>query len=125
MRRVLIVADDTFIVRAICLALRRAAGLEVVGAVDGRGPVGAQLLELHPHVVIVDDMENPDDALARLREVAEVAPGTTALLLTLRRGDGWVDQALEAGAQTVLSKTMHPAALGAVLRSASRRLTAD
>jgi DNA-binding NarL/FixJ family response regulator len=118
MKRVLIIADDAFVVQAIRLTLRPATDLDVVGSVDGRGPVGARLLELHPHVVIVDDMENPDDALDRLREVGTVLPDAAALLLTLRSDREWTDQALAAGAQTVLSKTVHPVVLGAALRSA-------
>jgi DNA-binding NarL/FixJ family response regulator len=120
MKRVLIIADDAFVVQAIRSTLLRATDVEVVGSLDGRRPVGAQMLELHPHVVIVDDMENPDDALDRLREVGNVLPDAAALLLTLRGDREWTDQALAAGAQTVLSKTMHPFVLGAALRSAER-----
>lgn len=120
MKRVLIIADDAFVVHAIRLTLRGATDLEVVGSLDGRGPVGARLLELHPDLVIVDDMENPDDALDRLREVGKVLPDAAALLLTLRCDREWTDQALAAGAQTVLSKTVHPVVLGAALRAAKR-----
>jgi len=118
MKRVLIIADDAFVVQAIRLTLRGATDLDVVGSLDGRGPVGAQLVDLHPHLVIVDDMENPDDALDRLREIGKVLPDAAALLLTLRCDREWTDQALAAGAQTVLSKTAHPVVLGAALRSA-------
>src|SRR5881628_3693367 len=114
MKRVLIIADDAFVVQAIRLALRQTAGFQVVGSLDGRGPIGPQLLELRPEVVIVDDMQDPDDALDRLREVGEVTPDATPLLLTLRRDQAWLDQAVEAGARTVLSKTVHPVALGTV-----------
>jgi DNA-binding NarL/FixJ family response regulator len=120
MKRVLIIADDAFVVHAIRLTLRGATDLDVVGSLDGRGPVGARLLELHPDLVIVDDMENPDDALDRLREVGKVLPDAAALLLTLRCDREWTDQALAAGAQTVLSKTVHPVVLGAALRAAKR-----
>jgi DNA-binding NarL/FixJ family response regulator len=120
MKRLLIIADHPFVVQAIRLALRQTAGFHVVGFLDGRGPVGPQLLELRPEVVIVDDMQNPDDAIDRLREVGEVAPEATALLLTLSRDQQWIDQAFEAGAQTVLSKTVHPVALGTLLRESVR-----
>jgi DNA-binding NarL/FixJ family response regulator len=120
MKRLLIIADHPFVVEAIRLALRQTAGFQVVGFLDGRGPIGPQLLELRPEVVIVDDMQNPDDAIDRLREVGEVAPEATALLLTLRRDQEWIDLAFEAGAQTVLSKTVHPVALGTLLRESVR-----
>ena len=117
MKRVLIIADDAFVVQAIRLTLRGATDLDVVGSLDGRGPVGARLIDLHPHLVIVDDMENPDDALDRLREIGKVLPDAAALLLTVRCDREWTDRALAAGAQTVLSKTAHPVVLGAALRS--------
>ena len=121
MKRLMIVADHSFVVQAIRLALRQTAGFQVVGSLDGRGPISPQLLELRPEVVIVDDMEDADDALDRLREVGEVTPHATAPLLTMRRDQAWIDRAFEAGAQTVLSKTAHPVALGMLLRAATRR----
>jgi DNA-binding NarL/FixJ family response regulator len=123
MKRLLIIADDAFVVQAIRLALRQTPGFQVVGFLDGRGPVGLQLLELRPEVVIVDEMENPDDALDRLREVGGVTPDATALLLTVRSDQAWIEQAVKAGAQAVLSKTMHPVTLGTALRAAARRST--
>jgi DNA-binding NarL/FixJ family response regulator len=120
MKRLLIIADHAFVVQAIRLALRQTAGFQVVGFLDGRGPVGSQLLELRPEVVIVDDMQNPEDAIDRLRELGEVAPAAMALLLTERRDQQWIDQAFDAGAQTVLSKTVHPVALGTLLRETVR-----
>ncbi len=39
MKRLMIVADHSFVVHAIRLALRQTAGFQVVGFFDGRGPV--------------------------------------------------------------------------------------
>jgi len=119
MKRLMIVADHSFVVQAIRLALRQTAGFQVVGFFDGRGSVRNALTELQPDVVLVDDMQETENALARLREVAEEAPQAKCMLLTLQMDPEWLDQAFEAGAQAVVSKTVHPVSLGTLLREVS------
>jgi DNA-binding NarL/FixJ family response regulator len=119
MKRLMIVADHSFVVQAIRLALRQTAGFQVVGFFDGRGSVRNALQELKPDVVLVDDMQETDNALARLREIAEDAPQAKAMLLTLQMDSDWLEQAFEAGAQAVVSKTVHPVSLGTLLREIS------
>ena len=119
MKRLMIVADHSFVVQAIRLALRQTAGFQVVGFFDGRGSVRNALTELRPDVVLVDDMQEADNALARLREIAEDAPQAKAMLLTLQMESEWLEQAFEAGAQAVVSKTVHPVSLGTLLREIS------
>jgi DNA-binding NarL/FixJ family response regulator len=120
MKRLLIVADHTLVVHAIRLALRQTAGFEVVGFVDGRQAIGAHLAETRPDVVLVDDMQDSQDALNRLREVDEFAPDAKALMLTVDMDDEWLDKAFEAGVAAVLSKSVHPVALGTLLREIVR-----
>jgi DNA-binding NarL/FixJ family response regulator len=119
MKRLMIVADHSFVVQAIRLALRQTAGFQVVGFFDGRGSVRNALTELRPDVVLVDDMQEADNALARLREIAEDAPQAKALLLTLQMDSAWLEEAFDAGAQAVVSKTVHPVSLGTLLREIS------
>jgi DNA-binding NarL/FixJ family response regulator len=116
MKRLLIVADHTLVVHAIRLALRQTAGFQVVGFVDGRHDIRPHLAETNPDVVLVDDMQNPEHPIERLREVGEECPSATALLLTARMEDAWLDDAFEAGAAGVVSKSVHPVALGTLLR---------
>ena len=119
MKRLMIVADHSFVVQAIRLALRQTAGFQVVGFFDGRGSVRNALQELRPDVVLVDDMQEADNALARLREIAEEAPLAKSMLLTLQMDSEWLEQAFDAGAQAVVSKTVHPVSLGTLLREIS------
>jgi DNA-binding NarL/FixJ family response regulator len=119
MKRLMIVADHSFVVQAIRLALRQTAGFQVVGFFDGRGSVRHALQELRPDVVLVDDMQEADNALARLREIAEDAPQAKSMLLTLQMESEWLEQAFEAGAHAVVSKTVHPVSLGTLLREIS------
>jgi DNA-binding NarL/FixJ family response regulator len=120
MKRLLIVADRSIVVHTIRLALRQTAGFEIVGFVDGRAPVRDALVEHVPDVVLVDDLEDSDLALERLREAAEHARDAQLLLLTMRMEDVWLAHVFDAGADAVLSKSMHPVSLGTTLREVVR-----
>src|SRR3954447_11752158 len=119
MKRLMIVADHSFVVQAIRLALRQTAGFQVVGFFDGRGSVRDALTQLKPDVVLVDDMQEKENALVRLREITDEAPEAKTLLLTLQMEPAWLDEAFEAGAHAVVSKTVHPVSLGTLLREIS------
>jgi len=120
MKRLVIVADHSFVVHAIRLALRQTAGFQVVGFIDGRTPADAALTELRPDVVVVDDMQLPENAIARLREAMEHAPDAKRLLLTMRMDEDWLGEAFEAGADGVISKSVHPVSMGTLLREISQ-----
>jgi DNA-binding NarL/FixJ family response regulator len=120
MKRLLIIADHSLVIHGIRLALRQTAGFQVAGFVDGRVPVTGTLERIAPDVVLMDDMQEPEHALARLREVAAVRPDAQCVLLTMRMDDEWLGEAFEAGAQAVISKSVHPVALGTLLREISQ-----
>lgn len=128
MKRLLIVADHSLVAHSIRLALKQTAGFHVIGVVDGRKSICHALLEHRPDVVLVDDMHDArteaardnDHALERLRECSEHRPATQCLLLTLRMEEAWMNDVFEAGANAVLSKSMHPVSLGTMLREVVR-----
>jgi DNA-binding NarL/FixJ family response regulator len=120
MKRLVIVADDPVTVHGIRLALRQTAGFQLVGCLDGRGPVEARLRELTPEVILVDDMGDPANAPARFSEAAAVVPDATLVLLVGDMDDRRVQDVFDAGADVVLSKELHPIALGTLLREAVR-----
>jgi DNA-binding NarL/FixJ family response regulator len=127
MKRLLIVADHSLVAHSIRLALKQTVGFQVAGAVDGRSSAREALLALQPDVVVVDDMhdrgdeaQHTDHPLARLREAADHAPTAQRLMLTLRMDEAWLNDAFEAGAHAVLSKSMHSVSLGTMLREVVR-----
>jgi DNA-binding NarL/FixJ family response regulator len=120
MKRLLIVADHSLVIHGIRLALRQTAGFQVAGFVDGRVSIAGALERVTPDMVLMDDMQEPDHALARLREVVAISPDTQTVLITLRMDDEWIQEAFEAGAHAVISKTVHPVALGTLLREISQ-----
>lgn len=115
MKRLLVVADDPGIVRSNRFALRHAAGFRVVATVDGRGSVRAQLARLQPEIVLVNDMCQRTNVLARIREAAEEAPDAKVVLLSGRMDAASCDDAFEAGAHAVVARSLRPAALGTLL----------
>jgi DNA-binding NarL/FixJ family response regulator len=116
MKRLVIVADHSFVVQAVRRALRQTTGFQVVGALDGRRPLAAGLTDLAPDVLVVDDMQGRGDTLARLREAGELVPGAKRLLLTVDMAEPWLDEAFAAGADAILSKAIHPVSMGTLLR---------
>ena len=61
-------------------------------------------------------MQLPENAIARLREASEHAPDAKRLLLTMRMDEEWLSEAFDAGADGVLSKSVHPVSMGTMLR---------
>ena len=120
MKRLMIVADHSLVLHAIRLTLRQTAGFEIVGVVDGRRSTCEALARLRPDVVLVDDMHHTGHAAARLREIRDQRPAAMALLLSLEMEDARLEEAFKAGAHAVLSKAMHPVALGTLLREVVR-----
>jgi DNA-binding NarL/FixJ family response regulator len=116
MKRLLIIADHSFVVEAIRLALRQTAGFKVVGFVDGRKNAALAIRQAQPDVVLVDEMQQTSHALERLRETATEAPHAKTLLLTLQMNEAWQDEAFAAGAHAIVSKTVHPVSLGTLVR---------
>ena len=116
MKRLLIVADHSLVVHAIRMALRQTSGFKVIGFIDGRQSIAKQLLETTPDIVLVDDMHVRQHALDRLAEIGEHTPDAKSILLAGSMDEDSVDEIFAAGASTVLSKAVHPVALGTLLR---------
>jgi DNA-binding NarL/FixJ family response regulator len=115
-KSLVVVADHPMVVQAIRLALRHTAGFRVVGTLDGRGSVRAELATLSPDVILVDEMCQRTNAVIRLREAAEEVPSAKLVLLSAGLDGSSLDDAFEAGAEAVISRQLHPVTLGTLLR---------
>src|SRR3954463_3013065 len=74
MKRLMIVADNSFAAQSIRLALRQTAGFQVVGFIDGSAPITSRVVQLMPDLVVIDDTQEPEHAAARLEELADILP---------------------------------------------------
>jgi DNA-binding NarL/FixJ family response regulator len=116
MKRLIIVADHSLIVEAIRMALRTAPGFHLVGYVDGRSAITLALAEAKPDVVLVDEMQQHENAVARIREIRQEVPAAKVILLTMNMRPESLVKAVEAGAEAVISKAVEPTSLSTLVR---------
>lgn len=119
-KRLMIVAENSFAAHSIRLALRQTAGFQVVGFIDGTAPITARVQELQPDLVVIDDTHEPEQSKARLDELVQLLPSVKRIFLTVRMDDDAVADAFEAGADAVISKAVHPVSLATLLREIAR-----
>jgi len=116
---VVIVTDNGFAAEAIRRSFRGASGVRVAGYVDGRHPCGAAVAEAGPDVVLVDEMTWSANAVARIAEVRRAIPATKIIVLTAEAGAAWLADAVRAGADAAIAKTVQPTTLGMLVREIS------
>ena len=113
---VVIVTDNGFAAEAIRRSFRGASGVNVAGYVDGRRSCGAAVAEARPDVVVVDEMTWSANAVARIAEVRRAAPETKIVVLTAAPDAPWLADAVRAGADAAIAKTVQPTTLGLLVR---------
>jgi DNA-binding NarL/FixJ family response regulator len=118
--RVLVLADQSGIVYALRRMLRQTTGFTLVGYTSGRAPVGPVVEQSRPDVVIVDDLGSPTAAVARIGEARSAAPSAKIVLLVPDPTEGWIEDAVRAGAHAVLSKSIEPVSAATLLREIVR-----
>jgi DNA-binding NarL/FixJ family response regulator len=116
MKTLVIVADSSLVVETIRLALRAASDLEVLGKLDGRTNISGSLRLRRPDVVLVDEMEDPQQALGRISECRDTLPDASVLVLSGRVDAPWAGRALAAGAHACVSKAANLPGLEAIIR---------
>jgi DNA-binding NarL/FixJ family response regulator len=116
MRRVVIVADNSLIVEAIRIGFRKSGEFNLVGHADGRRTSAQTILDAQPDVVLLDDMDRSEKALELIRELAAGDQGASVIVLSMHMDPQWLEQAFDAGATAVISKSAHPVALATLVR---------
>lgn len=101
-----LVADDHSLFRDGIISLLEAAGLEVVGQVgDGQAAV-EEALRLAPDLVLMDITMPNITGLEALRLIKEKSPDTRVVMLTISEDDSDLFEAIEAGADGYLLKSL-------------------
>ena len=113
---VVIVTDNGFAAEAIRRSFKNTSGVRVAGYVDGRHACGAAIAEAQPDVVIVDEMTWSANAVARIAEVRRAIPAAKIIVLTALPDAPWLGDAVRAGADAAIAKTVQPATLGLFVR---------
>jgi DNA-binding NarL/FixJ family response regulator len=113
---VVIVTDNGFAAEAIRRGFRGTSGVRVAGYVDGRRACGTAVAEAGPDVVIVDEMTWSANAVARIAEIRRAVPAAKIIVLTGQPDAEWLGDAVRAGADAAIAKTVQPTTLGLLVR---------
>ncbi len=118
MKRLIVVADNSLIVDAVRIGLRDTGTFELLGYVAGRTASASIIADANPDVVLVDDTDQSEQALALIHDLKERREHIVVIVLTVRMSGRWLERALEAGASGAISKAIQPGALATLVREA-------
>ena len=116
MRRLVVVAEDSLIVEAIAIALRKSGEFNLVAHLDCRVASAGTILDATPEVVLVDEIEDSERTIALIREIKAADESITVIMLTLTPEEARLDEMFAAGASAAVSKSTQPGALATLIR---------
>jgi DNA-binding NarL/FixJ family response regulator len=115
-KRLVVIADNSLIVGAIRTGLRDSGAFQLLGYVDARKASARMISDAAADVVLVDEADHSEEAIAVIRAIKEENDHITVIVLTVRMEGDWLRRALEAGASGAISKAVHPVALATLTR---------
>ena len=116
MKRLIIVADNSLIVEAIAIGLRKSGQFKVIGHVNGRTASARSIAGARPHVVLIDDMGQSVQVVNLIKEIKAEQDRIAVIVLTLAMDSEWLDGIFDAGATGAISKATPPLALTTLVR---------
>ena len=116
MKRLVVVADDSLIVEAIEIALRKSGEFTLLGHLEARSASVEKIVEAGPDLVLIDEMDQSERAVELIREIKAERDSLAVIVLTLSPESARLDQVFEAGATAAVSKATNPAALATLIR---------
>jgi DNA-binding NarL/FixJ family response regulator len=116
MKRLAVVAEDSLIVEAIGIALRKSGEFNLVAHLDGRTATAQEIAAAGPEVVLIDEMERSEQTLGLIRQIKAADEDITVIVLTLSPESAELDELFDAGAGAAVSKATHPQALATLIR---------
>jgi DNA-binding NarL/FixJ family response regulator len=116
LKRLVIVADNSLIVEAIRVGLRNAGTLNLLGYADIRKTTARAIAEAGPDAVLVDDMNQSEQAVRLITQIKAEDPRIAVIVLSLQMDSKWLERVFDAGAAGAISKATHPVALATLLR---------
>lgn len=116
MKRLVVVADNSLIVEAIAIGLRKSGEFKLLGHVNGLTGSVRTIVDAAPDVVLVDDMDRSGSTVELVRQIKAEANRIAVIVLTMTMDAEWLDAIFDAGAAGAISKATHPAALATLVR---------
>jgi DNA-binding NarL/FixJ family response regulator len=114
-KRLVVVAEDSLIVQAIALGLRKSGEFTLLGHVDGRSASPQKIVAASPDVVLIDESGDYDQA-ALIRQITAERDDLAVIILTVSADSGQLDALFDAGATAAVSKMAPPQALPTLIR---------
>ena len=112
----MIIADNSLIVEAIRVGLRKGGEFKLVGHAHPRRTSAGTILGVQPDAVLLDDMDRSERAVELIRELKLEDDEVSVIVLSVEIDQDWVERLFHAGATGIISKTTHPEALATLLR---------
>lgn len=116
MRQVVVVAEDSLIVEAIAIALRKSGEFNLLDHLDPRTASVEKIVAAEPDLVLIDEMDESDRTVELIREIKAERESIAIIVLTLAPESARLDKIFEAGASAAVSKATNPAALATLIR---------
>ncbi|MGO9443766.1 MAG: response regulator [Thiobacillaceae bacterium] len=105
---VVLVDDHTLFRKGLAELLEMSGSISVVGITGDQEEARRMLVELQPDVVLLDLNMKPDDGITLMDKMREEGLFFATLILTVSESDEDMANALRAGAQGYLLKSMEP-----------------
>jgi DNA-binding NarL/FixJ family response regulator len=115
-KRLVIVADNSLIVEAIRIGFRQTGEFNLVGHADGRHASAETIVGAAPDVILFDDLDRSDRALALIGEITAKNDAIAVIVLTVHMDHAWLQRLFAAGAIGAISKATQPVALATLVR---------
>ena len=115
-KRLVVVADNSLIVEAIAIGLRKSGAFKLLGHVNARTGSIQAIVEAGPDVVLVDDLDDSDESIELVARIKAEQARVAVIVLATTMDPEWLDAIFAAGAAAAISKATHPAALATLVR---------
>ena len=115
-KRLVVVADNSLIVEAIAIGLRKSGAFKLIGHINGGQDAIPAIVQARPDVVLVDDLDGSEESVQLVAQIKDAQPGAAVVVLAASMDAGWLDTIFAVGATGVISKATHPTALATLLR---------
>ena len=115
-KRLMVVADNSLIVEAIAIGLRRSGAFNLLGHVNARNGSVDAVIDAGPDVVLVDDLDGAEESVELVAKIKAADERVAVIVLSTSMDPDWLDAIFAAGAAGAISKATHPAALATLVR---------
>jgi DNA-binding NarL/FixJ family response regulator len=110
-----VVTDNAMMVGAIRAGLEESRAFELLGYLDPRKASAVAIVNTGAEVVLVDEADDPEQAMALTRAIRDEREQLAIVFLAIAMDEGRVERAFAAGASSAISKAIHPSALATFL----------